>query len=63
MSVYPTSVRLPSKLRRLLREEARREGRPFVRHIEYILGRWFLDKGVSIDYTPKKPKEEPGEKT
>ena len=47
--IFPTSVRLPAKLRQLLRKEAKREGRSFVKHIEWILTKWFVDRGIDVD--------------
>ena len=32
-----------------LRKEAKREGRSFVKHLEYILTRWFTDRGIDVD--------------
>lgn len=47
--IFPTSVRLPAKLRQLLRKEAKTEGRSFVKHIEWILTKWFTDRGIDVD--------------
>lgn len=62
--IFPTSVRLPMKLRQLLRKEAKREGRSFVRHIEWILTKWFTDRGIDVDedeiYRKKKLAKEAG---
>lgn len=55
--IYPTSVRLPAKLRQLLRKEAKREGRSFVKHLEYILTRWFTDRGIDVDEQEIKRKK------
>ncbi len=46
------------RLRKLLREEARKEGRSFVRHIQWILTKHFTSRGIDVEYKPKKDKAE-----
>ena len=53
-TVFPTSVRLPMRLRKLLRQEARKQGRSFVRHIEWILTRHLEAQGIEVELKPKK---------
>ena len=46
---YPTSIRIPAKLRQIIRAESVKEGRTAAQHIIYILTRWFTDRGVVIE--------------
>lgn len=53
-TVFPTSVRLPMRLRALLRKEARKQGRSFVKHVEWILTKHLEEQGIIVDEAAAK---------